>query len=247
MATRERKVKTSSDLMSDVSMRSLTREQKKKLLERGNVEIYELVNDETRAFRPWPILRMLKLTTLLRKWFVELLDHLPEATDAQLRTILFEEHPQATLKKFVGNYIQNTMCATSRDIVDELFQDYVNLVKYNQQAMIKAKGDEVKFKMLMGEYMKKNRVFFNYRTFQQIHGMTEVHCEPISPELRNMLKTRRAANERPGVGLMQIAKMDAMLTQHEKMRASQMATKDKSIAQHGGVSSVGWENAKRMS
>lgn len=237
---------STSDLVSDVSMRSFTRKEKERLLARGNVEVYELVNDESRSFQPWHIDRVLKFSTLLRKWFVELLEHLPEASDAQLRTLLFEEHPQALLKKFIANYINNTMCSTSRDIVDDLFKEYVDLLKFDQKATIRAKGDEVKFKMLMGEYMKTHNVFFNMRTFEQIHGMEEIDRAPVPDELRALLVARRKDGERPGKGLMQIDKMTALQTQHEKMRASQIATKEKGIAKHGGVTAVDWEQGKRM-
>lgn len=237
---------STNDLVSDVSMRSLTRQQKQALLDRGRVEIYELVNDESRAFKPWPMLKVLQLTTLMRKWFVELLDHLPEATDAQLRTILFEEHTQALLHKFIRHYIQHTMCATSRDMVDALFQDYVALVQEAQRATVEAKGDEVKFKMIMGDYMKRTNVFFNTRTFTQIHGMEAVDCADVPAHLRALLASRRQRGERPGAGLMQIDKMTAMKAQHEKMCQSQRAVKTASIAQGGGTTTVDWEQGKRM-
>lgn len=239
------KAASTEDIVSDVSMRSLTREQKQQLLQRGNVEIYELVNDDTRSFKPWPMKVVMKVTTLLRKWFVELLDHLPEAADAQLRTLLLEEHTQPLLREFTVHYINNTMCATSRDMVDELFQEYIALVQETQRATVQAKGDEVKFKMLMGEYMTRTNVFFNMRTFQQIHGMEALDRAPVSEALRSLLSARRKRGERPGAGLMQIGKMEAMKAQHEKMRASQKAGKAAPVSGFSGVSALDWDEGQR--
>ena len=205
----------------DVSMRSLSREEKEKLLSQRGTSMYETQVDESKSFDPWPINTVLSLCVLMHKWFAELLRRMPELSDAQLRHIMFMEHPQPTLRSFRAKYVVHTMVSTSRCMVNELFRDYVNLVKATQQFMVDSDGDEVLFKHLMGQYMRTNQLYFNVLDFKQIRGVSEVPTETVSEAQLQCLAQRRQAHEEPGLELLQKEKLVALKEHHEVFRQSQ--------------------------
>ena len=223
MATKGTSDGEDQEYVRNVGTRVLTRETRAALLERPNTELYETAIDKSKCFKPWPIEMTIKLRVLIRKWFTELLEHLPEASDEQLRSILLAEHPSATLGDFRSKYVITFMTATNRHMVDDLFAQSVALTRASQSALVRANGDEIAFKAMMGEYMKKNPVYFNVCDFTQMRGVSEVPLEDATAEQVALLAERRATNTRPGAGLLQVDKDTALQEAHAKFQASQRA------------------------
>lgn len=223
-----------------VHTQSFTRAEREALLKKNRVELYEVAVDESKFFQPWPMQKVRSVAALLRKWFRNVLEHLPEATDEQLRSVIFEEHPREmkTLTPFIEKYVITTMVATSRFIVDGLFRDFLLLARESQKCMAQAKGDEVKYKHLMGDYMRRNTVYFNVRDFVQLRGVSEVPVAPLPEDLQALLTSRRAAGERPGRALLSRDKMTAMKEQHKVLYESMLAAKTAPHTSYDGVSTL---------
>ena len=207
----------------DVGVRGLTRDEMQHYADQKHVEVWEFKMDTSKAWKPWLFDDVAALKCLLRQWFVDLLEAVPEATDRQLRGLLLEEHgANDKVRFFVQHYISHAMSATSRWIVDQLFDQSLSIIAYAGTAMRESKGNDLKFKEKMAKFIQDKRIKYSAREFEHLVALDEFPCDPFPSDLRPILAERRASGMRPGKGLLQrpaaevIAEHDAAMTKQFK-------------------------------
>jgi hypothetical protein len=182
----------------------MTAAERRALADQERVEVWEFTKDESKRFTPWTFADVTAMKCLVREWYEELLDRLPEASDPQLRTLLREEHESShpLLGFFMDNYMSHTMGATCRFMVDALFALSLEVIEKVHRARTDAKGNDLRFKEIMGKWIQKQKVYYSARDFEQVVHLDTLPVADVPAELRDLLSTRRASKARPGAGLL---------------------------------------------
>lgn len=191
--------KTTGDDKDDGgSMRLMTSKDMQKLGNDPSAVVYEYKHK--RMFEPKPIEETAKTVALLRMLYQDLLELLPEASDAELRTLILEEEP--SLEEFRTNIMLFTS-TTTRAFHDGFFFKKLELFEVMREAKAQAKDNEMQFKEMVTKHIMENKLYFQSRKFDSyLHGH-ELEVAPSVPDrLRDLLRSRRSADKRPGTGLL---------------------------------------------
>ena len=203
----------------DVSTMSLTAAELRRIRARPDVTSYETKYHTDKLFKPWPITRLIAYKCLLRKWYeTEYLDFLPEASDEQLRRLMWEERVKGTTRPrfFWEHMISHTQGATCRHIVRTTFDLSVRMLRKYNQLLQEMPDDELGVNTAIAQWIEKHRLSYTSRNFAQIVNMSAVAiADSVPTDLQELLLERRAAGERPGKGLLDRTPEEGAAAQHQ--------------------------------
>ena len=202
----------------------LTTAQMRELSSRPGVRGFETRYHTDRYFKPWPVKTVINYKCMLRGWFEkDFLDFLPEASDAQLRRLMWEERVEGNEKVqfFWEHMISHTQGATCRHMVAPLFRDSIRMLHKYVQLKQAAPDEPLAVRTALNAWVTKEGINYSSRDFGQIVSMDEVRmADTVSDELRATLAARREADERPGAGLLTRTVEEAKKAQAKWLEAS---------------------------
>lgn len=207
---------------------SYTTSQLHNLASRPGVHLYEVQYDKSRYRAPKPFQWQMDHKCRLRELYeTQFLDFLPEASDRQLRRLVWEEFVQhdVGMSEYWTRYCSNSQGATCRDIVNDTFRKSLRTMVEFQRLTRECKGDTQAAKQQLMVWMQREKVYYSSRdTFAQIKNMEAVDmadADEVPKHLRDLLASRRAAGDRPGKGLLASMSSDeAAVIQRDKLIAN---------------------------
>lgn len=209
----------------DVGLRSLTARDKERLAQQDGVEVWGFTRheytEEEKRTRTLDAEGIVLMKALLRRQYEALLDHLPEASDEELRSLVLEEssHPK-DMRDFFLRYSAHARTATCRFIPNVTVRTSFAILRRAAALKQQFGADELKFKEELGKFLlsMKEKAYYSSRSFDEVVASGPLKTAPISSEHRVLLAARRAAGDRPGAGLLERDENEMKVAQRDAMR-----------------------------